>query len=319
MTSAPGAATLSAMATIELPASGADYHTRPLRRTEAGAVMELIAAYERRVLGEVLIELVDIEADWQPPGADLERRTVGVFDPDGTIPVGVGEVGLDDRAEACIHPDHWGRGLGTAVARWTRAVAREHGLARIGQTVPDGDLGAQKLFAGEGYERRHTSWVLAMPADRRVAPVALPDGYAIVDFGPGRDEHAAYQVIEDAFNEWPDRVPRAYDAWSARVLRRPGFEPWQLRLVRGPGERVVGACLLQLGDDTGWVEQIAVERAHRRRGLAQALLSDAFATARARGRERAVLSTDSRTGALALYEHVGMVVTSSFTHWSIAL
>jgi len=49
------------------------------------------------------------------------------------------------------------------------------------------------------------------------------------------------------------------------------------------------------------------------------LLADAFSTARRRGRRRAELSTDSRTGALSLYQRVGMQVRLSFTHWARAL
>lgn len=265
----------------------------------------------------MLIEAADIEGDWRRPGADLESLTVGVYD-SGQQLLAYGEVGLDQRVEGFVHPDHWGRGLGSALTRWSRAVARDRGLARVGQSVPDADARARALFEGAGYQRAYASWVLELPADRRIRAVPLPAGYALHTFVPGRDEQAAYRVVEDAFGEWEGRLPRSYDDWSATVLGRPGFQPWQLRLVRAPGGEVVGACLLQLGGDSGWVQQLAVEWAHRGLGLAQALLRDAFATARAHGCTRAELSTDSRTGALGLYQHVGMVVRSSFTHWATA-
>ena len=156
-------------------------------------------------------------------------------------------------------------------------------------------------------------------AGRRDPDSPLPAGYAIRAFEPGRDEQAAYQVVEDAFNEWPDREPSGYDDWAAGVLGRPGFAPWQLLLaVRDDAgaEQVVGACHLVLSADAGWVNQIAVVREHRGRRLAQALLAAAFAAAREHGAPRAELSTDSRTGALGLYEHLGMHVESSFTHWA---
>jgi len=38
-----------------------------------------------------------------------------------------------------------------------------------------------------------------------------------------------------------------------------------------------------------------------------------------RGYDHTSLSTDSRTGALTLYERVGMRVTRSFTNWAIDL
>jgi GNAT superfamily N-acetyltransferase len=58
-----------------------------------------------------------------------------------------------------------------------------------------------------------------------------------------------------------------------------------------------------------------VRRDQRGRGIARALLVDAFERARARGASRSELATDSRTGALPLYQHVGMVVTQNWAHW----
>ncbi len=66
--------------------------------------------------------------------------------------------------------------------------------------------------------------------------------------------------------------------------------------------------------DTAYVDQLAVTREHRGLGLARALLVDAFTRGRARGRTRCELSTDSRTGALGLYEKVGMSVTSTWVN-----
>jgi hypothetical protein len=49
------------------------------------------------------------------------------------------------------------------------------------------------------------------------------------------------------------------------------------------------------------------------------MLVDAFAVARAHGATRSGLSTDSRTGALGLYEKVGMVVASNWVNRAIRL
>ena len=57
----------------------------------------------------------------------------------------------------------------------------------------------------------------------------------------------------------------------------------------------------------------------RNRGLAQALLVDSFARAREHGTTTSELSTDSRTGALTLYERVGMVATSTWVNRGIDL
>ena len=97
--------------------------------------------------------------------------------------------------------------------------------------------------------------------------------------------------------------------------RAPGFEPSLLALaVRG--DEVAGALLLVVEEDEGWVDQLAVAREHRGRGLARALLQHAFGETWRRGLRRAGLSTDSRTGARGLYEHVGMHVRKTYTEFA---
>ena len=81
------------------------------------------------------------------------------------------------------------------------------------------------------------------------------------------------------------------------------------------GPDLVGAALLRTFETEGWVQQIAVDAAHRGRGLGHALLTHAFRTFHERGLPTG-LSTDDRTGALDLYLHVGMTVDRSFSRWS---
>jgi len=76
-------------------------------------------------------------------------------------------------------------------------------------------------------------------------------------------------------------------------------------------------ALLQLRDDQGHIARLATRADQRSRGLAQALLVDAFAEARQHGATRFELSTDSRTGALSLYEKVGMRVASTWVNRAI--
>ena len=62
------------------------------------------------------------------------------------------------------------------------------------------------------------------------------------------------------------------------------------------------------------MDRLAVRRDQRGRGLATALLADSFARAREHGATRSGLSTDSRTGALGLYERVGMEATQTWVN-----
>ena len=304
---------------LELDLDG--YTSRPLRRDDAAALVRLMHAYERLHLGRPFIELADIEADWQRPSVDLDFESVGMFA--GEELVASAELSAR-RAEVYVHPDHCGLGLGTALIAWTEQVAEGKRAAEpsdsnrlVGQTVPVSDTGALALFARRGYLRGHTSWVLRLPDDVELAPVPLPEGVVIRPAQPA--EYAAvWQVVEDAFNEWPDREPNSFEDWSAEVVKRPGFEPWQL-LVAADSSQIVGACFVLLNDDKeSWVQQLAVRRDSRGLGLGRALLTEAGRVTRERGAGLLELNTDSRTGALGLYEHVGMVVTDTFEHWVLS-
>ena len=72
----------------------------------------------------------------------------------------------------------------------------------------------------------------------------------------------------------------SFDDFAASVMERPGFEPWNLRVVVDPSGSVVGVSYVVLGGQDAFVSRLAVRKDQRRRGLAQALLVDSFAEAR---------------------------------------
>lgn len=297
------------MCAMELPAG---YAARAHTSADAEAVFALMHAAETHDLGEPAIELEDIQGDWARGSFDLATESIGVWHGDQLA--ATGEVFKGRRADAAVHPDHRGRGLGTWIADWLEACARANGSRLVGQSVPGGSQ-AERFLQARGYREGWTSWVLQLPAGATIEPQPLPEGYSLRDFAGGTDGRTAFQLIEDAFNEWPDREPSRYEDWAPRGPLRPGFEPWQIRFAVDPGGIEVGACYTILAGETGFVDQIAVRADQRGRGLARALLVDAFARAREHGATISELSTDSRTGALGLYEHVGMKVTQTWRHW----
>lgn len=305
------------------------YRARPLALRDLPAVTALVAAQERHDLGEVLVEEAELAADWSRPSFDPALRTIGVepvAEP-GTL-VAYGELGHPERGDLAVHPDHRGSGLGTWLAQWLQRTARAAGAAVVGTPVPAGSPG-DRLLAHLGWHVRWRSWVLALPAGAQVPHRALPPG---LEVRTAREEETAtcWHVVEDAFLEWSVRERQPLEDWAARVVGRPGFEPWQLRVAvdRGgdDGQQVVGVVvgvvvLTPGGEDgrTAFVSMLAVRADRRGQGIAQALLAEAFEVARRHGHDRAELSTDSRTGALGLYERLGMVVTSDWVHRATAL
>jgi mycothiol synthase len=294
---------------LTLPAAvAADGLTsRPLQMEDARAVFEVMAAQEQADLGKVEIEEADIVGDWQRPSFDVAASTVGVFD--GETLVAYAEVGAAGRGDAAVHPDYRRRGIGTALAAWMPVRTGELGGTVIGSPVPRGSAG-DVLLEKLGWRIRWTSWVLALPPGQEIQERPLPDGYAIREADPA-EYPVVHDVIEDAFLEWSVRERESHEDFLATTVNRPGFEPWHFRVVTDASGVVVGCALVQMFGEPpseAFISRLAVRRDQRHQGLAQALLVDSFARGREHGASRSALSTDSRTGALALYEKVGMQV-----------
>ncbi len=287
--------------------------TRPLVPSDAAAVTDLVAAQEVADVGEVVIEEADIVADWRRPGYDIGTGTLGVFE--GEVLVAYADVGYRNRCTAAVHPDHRGRGIGTQIALWMQERAREQGWDVVATPVPQGSPG-DVLLESLGYHVRWTSWILQLPESATIPERPLPEGY-LVRAATEDEYHAVYAVEEDAFLEWAVRERETFEEWKSQTVQRPGFEPWNLRVVTDQSGEVVATALLQLNGDCGYIAFLATRQDLRGRGLAQALLVDAFAVAAEHGAVRSELSTDSRTGALGLYEKVGMEVTSVWVNRAI--
>ncbi|WP_392545233.1 GNAT family N-acetyltransferase [Oryzobacter telluris] len=290
---------------------------RPLVLDDLDDTFAVYAADELADAGILAIEREDVEGDWARPSFDLARDSIGVLE--GRRLLGVAEVTRSGgHAEGAVLPGARGRGIGSWLAAWTEARAAELGAGSVGQNVPAGST-ADRFLADRGYGTSHTAWVLQLPAGRQVPERELPAGYSLTTLEGPDQERAAHRVVQDAFGEWEGRTPETFEDWAATTARRPGTQPWQLRAVEHEGS-VVGVAFTIL-DTTGcgYVHQLAVDRAHRGQGLAQALLADGFGNARAHGASLFELSTDTRTGALDLYLKVGMEVTQTWVHRSRAL
>lgn len=291
---------------------------RPLTPADAQPVFAVMAEQEAADIGRVDIELADIVADWQRPSFDVADSTVGVFE--GDVLVAYAELTDVDRSDAAVTPRWRGQGIGAALAHWLQVLARSRGHASVSGNVPEGSPG-DRLLSRLGYDVRWTSWVLALPEGCQVPARELPPGYSIRT-ADAADLPAVWTVVEGAFLEWSDRERAPFEDFLATSVRRPGFEPWQLRVVTDPVGDVVGVALLVMAGEQpveAFVDKLAVRADQRRRGLAEALLVDAFTQGIAHGADTCGLATDTRSGALGLYRSVGMEVVDTWVNRGLRL
>ncbi len=289
---------------------------RGARMSDVPAVTTLIRASE--AVDHGLAEQVEDEVGsyWRRPSFDPATDAVLVLEGDALV--GYAEI-YGWRADGTVHPEARSRGIGTALIAWTeeRRLAQtppEEG-ARLGQTIIDTNLGARDLLIGRGYAPRHTSWVLTLPADAALSEQPLPSGITIRTARLGSEEREVYQIVEDAFNEWPTRVPASFELWKSIATGRSDFDPSLCFVADHDGE-VVGAVWAIMYPTEGWVEQLAVRADHRNLGIGTALLRTVFGELRRRDAPSLGLNTDSRTGSLDLYLNIGMTLRDTYTHYS---
>jgi ribosomal protein S18 acetylase RimI-like enzyme len=288
------------------------YSSRAATDADVEAIHELVTAAERELHGVAESALDGIKAVLSRPGFDPAVDTVVVHDSAGQLAAWAW-LNRGKRAEIDVGPAHRGLGIGSALLDWAEARAVEVGTTDwIAQLVDDKDLAGVELVRARGYDVLAINWQLELPMAEEPEIPELPEGITVRPFAPG-DAAATHLLIEDAFDEWQPRR-KSYEEWAAMMIERSSFVP-ALSPLAFAGDEVVGAvlCLDRPDSDEGYVEQLAVRRDQRGKGLARTLLAVARQGFYRQGKRNLTLWTHSDTGALAMYERLGMTVRRSTT------
>jgi mycothiol synthase len=293
------------------------FEMRPATLDDLDAITAVAAAAELAANGTVDVDREDIEADLSLPSLDRGKHTVVVESQGSVVAWAVLEVERGT-VYADVHPEYRGRGIGSTLLDWIERTAGEAGLANVGQTRSETEADARALLDARGWKPRWTSWLLEfVMGDAEPPPAEVPGGIRLRDYEPGTDDVEVHRLIDDAFGEWEGRGAQSFEQWAGHTIRRETFDP-RASPVAVEGDEIVGAAIaLAYTDDTdGYVHQLAVKRTHRNRGIARALLQQTFVRFHRMGRSSVVLSTESRTGALTMYERVGMRVRRTYTSYA---
>ena len=277
------------------------------------AVADLILASDLAGFGEPDYLEEELLAEWKD--LDLETDAWVVVTPGGEL---AGYAAIEQRvpalifAEGYVHPRYTGHGVGSALIRLTEARARERAsLARpetrvsLNNTINGRDRAARQLLEREGYEAVRHFWRMAIELEEAPEP-ELPEGVSIRACVPGQEEHAIFKALDEALRDHWEHLPTTFEEWERRK-KRFGFDPG-LWLLAVDDDEIAGAAVSEDRSGTGWVNELAVKRLWRRRGLGLALLRRAFAEFHHRGIRKVALAVDSQslTGATRLYERAGM-------------
>jgi mycothiol synthase len=299
---------------------------------DASVLADLLNACTLREAGVTWTNNDDIHEDLAATGFDLENDAALVFDEAGGLVAGLvlypdGSPTTTVFALGLVHPDAWGRGLGTFVTLLgeERAERKVPITAHSSRVTVHGSRFVQNqraadLFRNLGYECVRTWWRMMLELGDEGPAAWLPEGIELSPFRPGLDSRAVYDALHEAFRDHWGQGMRAYEDWAGRVAGRRGSAPCSV-LVAREGEQIAGVLVGRAGTgadpEAGSVVELGVRRPWRERGLGLALLHMAFDEFRRRGLARATLIVDSEspTGATRLYERAGMKVEVAWDRW----
>lgn len=321
--------------------SGDEVAIRPLDADRD--LPDLVRAYNAEAAADGIEEVwtVDSVAAWfgHPTEQFDAGRDVVVAEQDGGV-VGAGGMEWVDTRDGAyreyrhwgfVHPEHRGRGIGSALL--DRQVDHARGLAAaaaaaIGERAPIlGSFAAagrpgEDLLRDHGYEAARWFFDMLRPNLEGLEVPAMPEGLELRPVTPDQYE-TIWRANREAFRDHWGGSDESLDAMR-RLLDEPHHDP-SLWLVAWDGDEVAGGVWNEvnpeenesLGMARGWLGSVFTRRAWRRRGLAAALIGRSLELLRDRGLTSAALGVDADnpSGALGLYEAAGFQIHERFTAW----
>jgi mycothiol synthase len=191
-----------------------------------------------------------------------------------------------------------------------RAQEKKSGASLIGY-ADEKDEVVRELYDEAGYRVIRHSFRMEIDLDGPPREPTWPEGVSVRTMREG-EERRVYDAHTASFQDAWMFEPEPFDQWCHWFVKDPAFDPTLWYLAEA-GDDLAGILIgnsSQTEAGLGWVRILGVVREHRKKGIAQALLEEAFGEFHRRGYERVGLGVDaeSPTGAVRLYERAGMHV-----------
>ena len=284
---------------------------RPLSEDDADSVAAVYRAAwgdSRRIdAGEIL--------EWLRAAPD--RGRLQVLEEAGSV-VGYGDVELfpDAVALEVAAPGHW-----DVFLEWAETTAREAGVPKV-RVLLYAQNELTERVTQRGYHRWRSVFTMEMDLRGPLTPPVVP-GIEIRDFRSS-DTETLRGALNEAFGNDPFHHEIGPEEFGATYVGRRSFDSALWRVAWDNDELAAFALSYpeRHGDTTlGYVYALGVRPAWRRRGIGRTLLLDVLERLRQHGLARATLGVDAEneTGAVRLYESVGMRVTQRSENWVLDL
>jgi mycothiol synthase len=299
------------------PPNFANLAWRPTNQNDLEAVVELAKACFQVDGGLFfLFELDAVKSRYFP---DRSSRSIGAFLPDGRL-AACSSVYLDgdpgkQRAKMTgqVRSELRNRGIGTYLMRWSQAQARDllagvaeaPGVMQVAtETLTES---ADRLYLAHGFESVFEELVMRRDLHLSLPDHPLPPDVAITHWQPDLAEQF-FQAYHASFRERPGFPGYSPDEWIAQMAENDHKPEWTLlaSVDGAPVGFVIGYLELSSAPPGGYIGQIGIVPAQRRRGLASALLVETMRRMQAAGVVSAQLTVHvNNPGAIRAYSMLG--------------
>ena len=325
---------LEATSTLPLPLGWPEYEWRPLRREDLPALHRMLLAADEADDTQTASTLHDLQTQFDDSWSEPETDSIVAMTRDGEM-AALARTFMNPEPEEerraylmdQVHPEHRGDGLEEFVLGWAEARGRQR-LTVLPSTLPrllrsfyqDTLLDRIERLERRGY--RPVRYFYRMKRDLRqpIPDRRVPDGVTLRTFSPELSR-PVLDALNEAFRDHWGYEPVSEEDWQMFFLQRSSFRP-DLTLVAMDGSEVAGLSFNTIspeenarhGIEEGWVAELAVRRAWRKRGVASALLCETMRAFKTEGLDYATLGVDTEnpSGALGLYEGLGFAPVKRF-------
>lgn len=318
----------------------AGFTVRPAMMDDLETAVSLMNACSQSQVGRDEHNATDTKIEWSQEKFKLETNTRLVFSPEGEL---AGYLEIWDTHAVPVQPWVWGRvhpqfeGLG--IGTYLLQVAEERVKLAVDRIPAEAQLSmrcgtlsthepTKQLLTDFGMTPIRYFWHMLIDINEKPAYPVLPVGIVIKTLADIQDLTKVARATDEAFRDhWgyveqpEEEMLKDWREWIEKDTKHDDT----LFFLAMDGDEIAGVSLCRIeswnNPDWGWVDELAVRRPWRRRGIALALLHHSFAEMYRRGKLHVGLGVDAQslTGATGLYEKAGMHVHREFHDYSKVL